>query len=91
MFYRVEIVKAVKKTDFNPNIDDYSDKIVKIIDEVNCGGSLFEHMALFEGADKKKFIGNGIQLFGYYRRVQPYIEIKNSMIVLISDELDIPK
>ena len=79
MFYKVEVIKGISSASFNPNTDSYSDKIVKVIDQVNCGGTLFENMSLFQGADKKKYVGNGVQLFGYYYRVQPYSEIRSSM------------
>lgn len=78
MFYKVEVVKN-EPADFNPNDTDYSDKIVQTIDQVNCGGTLFENMTLFDNEEGKKAVGNGIQLFGYYRRVQPYSEIKTSI------------
>lgn len=78
MFYKVEVIKN-EPADFNPNNSNYSDKIVQTIDQVNCGGTLFENMTLFDNEEGKKAIGNGIQLFGYYRRVQPYSEIKTSI------------
>ena len=78
MFYKVEVIKN-EPANFNPNEGNYSDKIVQTIDQVNCGGTLFENMTLFDNAEGKKAVGNGIQLFGYYRRVQPYSEIKTSM------------
>ncbi len=82
MFFKVEVIKGVADTAFNP-INNYSDKIVKVIDNVNCGGTLFENMEMFTDPDNKKYVGNGIQLFGYYRRVQPYSEIKTSMTAII--------
>jgi hypothetical protein len=78
MFYKVEVIKN-EPADFNPNEGNYSDKIVQTIDQVNCGGTLFENMTLFDNEEGKKAVGNGIQLFGYYRRIQPYSEIKTSM------------
>mgnify|MGYP000944926795 FL=1 len=86
MFYKLEVIKNVSG-DFNPNDNNYSDKIVQVIDQVNCGGTLFENMSLFDSEENKKLVGNGIQLFGYYRRVQPYSEIKTSIIYNI-DQLD---
>jgi hypothetical protein len=84
MFYKVEVIKGISDTAFNPN-NNYSDKIIKVIDDVNCGGTLFENMQMFADSESKKYIGNGIQLFGYYRRVQPYSEIKNSMKTIIEE------
>ena len=83
MFYKVEVIKGITDTTFNPNTNNYSDKIVKIIDNINCGGTLFENMEMFAKLENKSFIGNGIQLFGYFYRVQPYSEIKISMIDII--------
>jgi len=39
MFYKVEIVKGVTDTAFDLR-NNYSDKIIKVIDNVNCGGTL---------------------------------------------------
>jgi hypothetical protein len=82
MFYKVEVIKN-EPADFNPNDSNYSDKIIQIIDKVDCGGTLFENMSLFESEEGKKAVGKGIQLFGYYMRVQPYSEIKASMTHII--------
>lgn len=90
MFYKVEVIKNVP-ADFNPNNSNYSDKIVQTIDEVNCGGTLFESMTLFENEEGKKAAGNGIQLFGYYSRVQPYSEIRASIENIIKQLASIPK
>ncbi len=87
MFYKVEVIKNVS-TDFNPNDNNYSDKIIQVIDQVNCGGTLFENMSLFDDKENKKLVGNGIQLYGYFRRVQPYSEIKTSIIYIIEQLLD---
>ena len=82
MFYKVEVIKNVVG-DFNPNDNNYSDKIIQVIDQVNCGGTLFESMSVFDDENNKKYVGNGILLYGYYRRVQPYNEIKVSMVNII--------
>lgn len=83
MFYKVEIIKGITDSTFNPNTSNYSDKIVKIIDNVNCGGTLFENMEMFTDPKNKKYIGNGILFMGYFCRVQPYAEIKLSMTDII--------
>ena len=80
MFYKVEVIKGVG-ADFDPTTTDYADKIIRVIDEVNCGGTLFENMAIFD--NQKTVVGNGIQVYGYYSRVQPYSEIKASIIKII--------
>jgi hypothetical protein len=83
MFYKVEVIKGIADSVLNPNTTNYSDKIVKVIDNVNCGGTLFENMEMFTRPENKNLIGNGIQLYGYFRRVQPYSEIKTSMTDII--------
>ena len=45
-------------------------------------------MSLFDDKENKKLVGNGIQLYGYFRRVQPYSEIKSSIIYIIKQQLD---
>ena len=86
MFYKVEVIKDLH-LNYNPNEGNYSNKIVQVIDQVNCGGTLFEHMSLFDSEEDKKLIGVGIQLYGYYRRVQPYSEIKASIVDIIEQQL----
>jgi len=86
MFYKVEVIKGITNSFFNPNTDIYTDKIVKVIDRVNCSGTLFESSALFSSSENKDKVGNGIQLYGYFRRVQPYSEIKTSMIEIIEQQ-----
>ena len=83
MFYKVEVIQGITSSSFNPNADSYSDKIVKVIDKVNCGGTLFESSSIFSRPENKDKVGNGIQLYGYFRRVQPYSEIKTSMTEII--------
>jgi len=87
MFYKVDVIKGITSSSFNPNTDDYSDKIVNVIDAVNCGGTLFESMTIFSKPENKDKIGNGIKLYGYYSRVQPYSEIKDSMKEIIKSIL----
>ncbi len=83
MFYKVEVIQGITSGSLNPNTDSYSDKVVKVIDKVNCGGTLFESSAIFARPENKDKVGNGIQLYGYFRRVQPYSEIKTSMTNII--------
>jgi hypothetical protein len=81
-FYKVEVIENAPDN-FNPSEGDYSNKIVRVVEGVNCGGTLFENMSVFDGEENKKFVGNGIMVFGYFRRVQPYAEIKSSIIDII--------
>jgi len=87
MFYKVEVIQGVTNSPFNPNTDSYSDKVVKVIDKVNCGGTLFENSAIFSKPENKDKVGNGIQLYGYFRRVQPFSEIRTSMTSIIEQYL----
>jgi len=87
MFYKVEVIRGIANSSFNPNIDNYSDKVVTIIENVNCGGTLFESMSIFSQPENKGKVGNGIQLYGFFRRVQPYSEIKESMKEIIKSIL----
>jgi hypothetical protein len=83
MFFKVQVVKGITSDSFNPMKDDYKDEIVSEIKQVNCGGSLFENMDLFN--DKKELIGKGIKFLGYFCRIQPYSEIKESMIEIMKN------
>lgn len=87
MFYRVEVIQGINDKDFDPNKDDYQNKIKRTIDNVNCGGSLFENMTMFDTPKGKDAVGNGILFLGNFRRVQPYEEIKGSMISIIESDL----
>ncbi len=73
MFYQVKIFE--------------DQEYVATVETINCGGTLFEHMFLFDEPSMKKHVGNGIQLFGFFRRVQPYNEIKSSMAKIIEGHL----
>lgn len=86
-FYQVEVIKGSISKSFDPNTNIYSDKILKVIDKVNCGGFLFESSDIFSKPENKDKVGNGIQFYGIYCRVQPYSEIKNSMIDIIEQEV----
>jgi hypothetical protein len=82
MFYKLEVIKG-EANGFNPNASNYLDQVVQTFDNVNCGGTLFENMTLFDSEEGKMAVGKGIQLYGYYRRVQPYSEIKESVEKII--------
>ena len=82
MFYKVEVIDNVP-LQFSPMDNNYANKISAVVDKVNCGGTLFEHMSLFDLDQNKKLVGKGILLFGYFRRVQPYSEIKTSITSII--------
>ncbi len=83
MFYKVQIVKGITKDDFNPTKDEFKDKIIAEIKNVNCGGSLFENMDLFN--NDKESIGNGKLFLGKYCMVQPYSDVKESMIEIMKN------
>jgi hypothetical protein len=66
---------------------DYEKNILKTIDKVNVGGSLFEHMVVFQTPEGKKVVGKGIKFWDYFTRVEPYSEIKSAMQTLIEMDL----
>src|SRR5687768_9731332 len=61
---------------------DYEKDILKTIDKVNLGGSLFEHMVVFQTAEGKKVVGKSIIFWDHFTRVEPYSEIKSAMETL---------
>lgn len=82
MFYKVEVIGNAP-SDFDPTLTNFGGKILRVIDQVNIGGTLFENMSLFDDEKNKKFVGNGIQVFGVFYGVVPYSEIKSSMMKII--------
>lgn len=66
---------------------DYEKDIIKTIEKVSVGGSLFEHMWIFQTPKGKKFVGNGIKFWDYFTRVEPYSEIKSAIEKLIGMDL----
>ena len=65
----------------------YESDILKTIDKVNVGGSLFEHMEIFRTPEGKKVVGKGIKFWDYISRVEPYSEIKSTIRILIEMDL----
>ncbi|RAW01239.1 hypothetical protein [Pseudochryseolinea flava] len=65
----------------------YENDILKTIDKVNAGGSLFEHMVVFQTPEGKSVVGKGIKFWDYFTRVEPYSEIKSTVQTLIEMDL----
>lgn len=66
---------------------DYEKDILKTIDKVNVGGTLFEHMVVFQTPEGMKVVGKGIKFWDYFTRVEPYSEIKSAVQRLIEMDL----
>ncbi len=75
--------KVKSRNYFNLDIYNNQDKVEKSIDKLNVGGSFFEHMLLFQSTEGKKFIGKGIQMWGFIVMIQPYSPIKEKISELI--------
>jgi len=70
------------------NLDIYNNNILeKSIDKVNVGGSFFEHMFIFQTAESKKYIGNGVKIWGYFVMIQPYSDVKKVITDLIKMDI----
>jgi len=74
-FFKLEILNAENKLD-------------KVINKVNIGGSFFEHMMIFQTPQGKEVVGKGIKMWGYFVMIHPYKNIKISMSELIKMDLD---
>ncbi|MTI29770.1 hypothetical protein [Xanthovirga aplysinae] len=79
--------KVKSRNYFNLDIYDSQDNLEKSIDKVNVGGSFFEHMFFFQSTEGKKFIGKGIQMWGFFVMVQPYSTIKEKISKLINMDI----
>jgi hypothetical protein len=85
-FYKVAIIPGKVGGACDPRLPENARLAEKSVPAKGARGSLFEHMAIFQSPEKKKFVGNGIMLFGKYDRVTPYAEIKSAMIELMRAE-----
>lgn len=60
----------------------------KAINRVGLGGLFFEHMSMFQTPENKKYIGNGLKIWGYFFMVEPYENFKNKVTSLIKLDID---
>ncbi|MTI21250.1 hypothetical protein E1176_09480 [Fulvivirga sp. RKSG066] len=79
--------KVRTKNYFKLEIKDSDNSTEKIIDNVNIGGSFFEHMMFFQTPQGSQSIGKGIQIWGYFTMVQPYEPLKSTMIQLMKMDI----
>ncbi|MEQ8475345.1 MAG: hypothetical protein RIB54_03830 [Fulvivirga sp.] len=84
-YFQIDILNERSSNLFDRT--DYEKDILKTIDKVNVGGSLFEHMAVFQTPEGKKVIGKGIKFWDYFTTVEPYSEIKSAVQTLIEMDL----
>jgi hypothetical protein len=84
-YFQIDILNETSSNLFDR--DDYKKDILKTIDKVNVGGSVFEHMAIFQGPEGKQVIGKGIKFWDYFVRVEPYSEIKSNILELVRMDL----
>jgi len=75
--------KVKSRNYFNLDIFDSQDKLENSINKVNVGGSFFEHMFFFQSAEGKKYVGKGIQMWGFFVMIQPYSSLKENIKELI--------
>lgn len=72
---------------FDLEIRNVDRSIDKVVDEVKVGGSFFEHMMLFQSPRRKQSVGIGLQIWGYFTRIQPYSPIKSAIVSLIEQDI----
>lgn len=79
--------KTRERNYFNLEIRNPDNSIDKIVDQLNVGGSFFEHMFIFQTPQGKQSVGKGIQIWGYITMVNPYQPIKEAITKLIEKDL----
>jgi len=79
--------KINERTYFKLNVLKSDGTLENNIDSVNLGGEFFEHMALFQSERGKQAVGNGVQIWGYFVKVEPFKTFKNRIIDLIKMDL----
>ena len=84
-YFQIDILNETSSDLFDRT--GYENDILKTIDKVNAGGSLFEHMIVFQTPEGKKVVGKGIKFWDYFTRVEPYSEIKSAVQTLIEMDL----
>lgn len=84
-YFQIDILNETTSNLFDRT--GYEKDILKTIYKVNVGGSLFEHMVVFQTAEGKKVIGKGIKFWDYLTTVEPYSEIKSTVQALIGMDL----
>ncbi|HYV91491.1 MAG TPA: hypothetical protein VE978_06900 [Chitinophagales bacterium] len=62
--------------------------IEKTIDKINIGGAFFENMFIFQTAEGKKVIGQGINIWGYITMIEPYSNVKSTVSDIIKKDMN---
>lgn len=78
---------------FNLEVNNPDGTIDKIVDKTNIGGSFFEHMSIFQNSQGKDLVGKGVQIWGYFSKIEPYKDIKDNISNVIKMDIEntIPK
>jgi len=88
-FYKVEVISDEVGEPFNPNAEEYGSAVEKEITSLKVGGTMFEDMEGFDWPENRKYVGNGVEFLGKYRRVTPYVEVKNALLAIMKSELGV--
>jgi hypothetical protein len=88
-FYKLEVISPEVGERFNPNGPEYEAAVEKEITGLKVGGTMFENMEGFGRPENRKYVGNGVEFLGKYRRVTPYVEVKNAVVTIIESELGV--
>ncbi|NRF37502.1 hypothetical protein [Pedobacter foliorum] len=80
--------KLRERNYFNLNVLKPDGTLEKSIDKVNLGGRFFEHMVLFQSERGKQAIGKGVQIWGYFDKIEPYETFKNRITDLIKMDIE---
>jgi len=86
-FYKVVIMPGTAADACDPNVPEDPRIAEKTVPARGARGSMFESMASFQKPENKKYVGNGVMLFGKYDRVTPYSEVKSAMVEIIQAEI----
>lgn len=78
--------KLRTKNYFNVEIRNNDNSVDKILDQINLGGSFFEHMMLFQTAQGKASVGKGVQIWGYFTKIESYDIIKSKIIEIMEKD-----
>jgi hypothetical protein len=86
-FYKVVILPGSAADACDPNVAEDPRIAEKTVPARGARGTMFESMATFQKPENKKYVGNGVMLFGKYDRVTPYSEVKDAMVKIIQAEI----
>lgn|GEM_PF-1033908 len=79
--------KLRERNYFNLSVMKSDGTLEKNIDKLNLGGEFFEHMVLFQSEKGKQAVGKGVQIWGYFVKIEPYETFKNRITDLIKMDL----